>query len=434
MKSGKRVLRVIGALWVLALLFVTSVSVLAQDRTVVTVWMHNHEPRVPLDEENIARFEAENPDINVELVIIENAEFDTRLNTGLASGEGPDVFNQWTAFMGEFQSAGLLAPVDPVAFGVESLEDIYALYGDSAAAFLAGATFGEQLFGIPTELSVYACYANNEMFAAAGLDAATDFPATWEEMRDVAEQLTVRDANGVPTQRGFDFQWGASIMMYLQFDPMVRQLGASMIDQETMTATVDTPEVAQVMQYWYDWANTWNLGGPQYTDPRTGFWNKEVAIDCSQGNWGVPLIEEAGIDWSVHPVPRWENAVNDNGFALYAYFLMVNAFSEPEVQAAGWKLISYLTSTPDRALTEAGLFQPRVDFTATDTFLEDPVMPTFLAEMSVSFYTPLIPAWTESADVLQRARDRIISGGEDIATVLAETGTEVNDVISSAME
>jgi multiple sugar transport system substrate-binding protein len=281
---------------------------------------------------------------------------------------------------------------------------------------------------------VYACYANNEMFRAAGLDPETDFPETWEEMREVAEALTVRDENGVPTQRGFDFQWGASIMMYLQFDPMVRQLGASMIDQETMTANVDTPEVRQVMQYWNDWANTWNLGGPQYTDPRTAFWNKEVAIDCSQGNWGVPLIEEAGIDWSVHPVPRWENAVNDNGFALYAYFLMVNAYSEPEVQAAGWKLISYLTSTPDRALTEAGLFQPRVDFTETETFLNDPVMPTFLDEMSKSFYTPLIPAWTESADVLMRARDRIVSGGETADTVLPETNPEVNDVIMSAME
>lgn len=426
--------RVLYIVCTLLLLTVTSLNVLAQDKTVVTVWMHNHQPRVPLDEANIARFEAENPDIDVELVIIENAEFDTRLNTGLASGEGPDVFNQWTAFMGAFHSSGLLAPVDPVAFGVESMDDIYALYGESAQAFLAGATFNDQLFGIPTELSIYACYANNEMFAAAGLDAATDFPETWEEMRDVAEKLTIRDANGVPTQRGFDFQWGASIFMYLQFDPMVRQLGGSMIDQTTMTANLDTPEVKQVMQYWNDWANTWNLGGPQYTDPRTAFWNKEVAIDCSQGNWGVPLIEEAGIDWSVHPVPRWAESVNNNGFALYAYFLMVNAYSEPEVQAAGWKLISYLTSTPEQALTEAGLFQPRTDFTETDTFKNDPVMPLFLQEMSTSFYTPIIPAWTESADVLQRARDRIITGGEEASTVLAEAQPEVEDVIQRAME
>jgi multiple sugar transport system substrate-binding protein len=433
MKSRTWVLRFVCALSLLALLAVTSIGVLAQDRTVVTVWMHNHQPRVPLDEENVARFEADNPDIDVELVIIENAEFDTRLNTGLASGEGPDVFNQWTAFMGTFYNSGLLAPVDPVAFGAESMDDIYALYGDSAEAFLAGATFDGQLYGIPTELSIYGCYANNEMFAAAGLDAATDFPATWEEMVTVSEALTVRDANGVPTQRGFDFQWGASIFMYLQFDPMVRQLGASMIDQATMGANLDTPEVRQVMQYWNDWTNTWNLGGPQYTDPRTGFWNKEVAIDCSQGNWGVPLIEEAGIDWSIHPVPRWESAVNDNGFALYAYFLMVNAFSEPEVQAAGWRLVNYLTSTPERALTEAGLFQPRADFTQSDTFLNDPVMPLFLQEMSTSFYTPLIPAWTESADVLQRARDRIISGGESADDVLPEANLEVNDVIQGAM-
>jgi multiple sugar transport system substrate-binding protein len=287
------------------------------------------------------------------------------------------------------------------------------------------------LYGIPTELSIYGCYANNEMFRAAGLDPETDFPATWEDMKTVAETLTIRDDSGVPVQRGFDFNWSNPIYIYLTFDPMVRQLGGKMIDEETLTATLNTPEVQQVMQYWIDWANTWKLGGPQYTASIQAFLNKEQAIECTMGNWGVPGIEEAGIEWSLHPVPRWANAVNDNGLAMYAYFLMVNAYSPPEVQAAGWKLISYLTSTPDRAMKEAGLFQPRTDFTETDAFLSDPVMPLFLEEMSKSFFTPLIPGFTESGDALSRARDRILNG-EDMTTVLTEAEVEVTDVIANA--
>lgn len=419
----------------LLLVVLSSVSgVVAQDKTVVTVWMHDHTPRVPMDEDNVARFEAENPDIDIELVILENADFDTRLNTALASGEGPDVFNQWTAFMGQFYNAGLLAPVDPVAFGVAGIEDVYALYGEAGETFLAGATFEDQLYGIPTELSIYGCYANNDMFTAAGLDPATDFPETWEEMREVAEKLTIRDANGVPTQRGFDFPWTLSIFMYLVFDPMVRQLGGQMVDEVNLTVDLDTPQVMQAMQYWNDWVNTWNLGGPQYTDSRQAYWNKELAIDCTQGNWGEPISKENGINYSIHPVPRWAEGVNDNGFALYAYFLMVNAYSEPEVQEAGWKLIRYLTDTPDRALAEAGLFQPKADFVTTEAFLADPVMPLFLDEMSTSFYTPLIPGWTESVDALARARDRIVLGGEDMATVLAEAEVEMTDIIQRAAE
>lgn len=432
MKTKNLVSRLFLMFVLVALTLVTGTSALAQEPVKITVWMHNHQPRVPLDEANIARFEAENPDVDVELVIIENAEFDTRLNTGLASGQGPDVFNQWTAYIGQFYQSGLLAPVDPKPLGFDSIDEVYALYGEAGEKLLAGATFDGVLYGIPTELSIYGCYANNDLFREAGLDPEKDFPKTWEQMREVAEKLTVRDSGGSPTRRGYDFPWTSPVFMYLVFEPMVAQLGLRIVDDLELTVNLNNEQVMQVMQYWYDWVNTWKLGGPQYTDSRTAFWNGELAIDCLQGNWGVPLIEEAGIDWSLHPAPRWENAVNDNGMALYAYFLMVNAFSSPEKQEAGWRLIRYLTDTPEEALTQAGLFQPRVDLLQSETFLNDPVMPLFLEEMSKSFYTPLVPGWNESAAALARARDRIVLNNEDMATVLAEAQQEMMDIIARA--
>ncbi len=61
-----------------------------------------------------------------------------------------------------------------------------------------GIRFAGKLYGVPTEVSNYACYLNNAMWKAAGLDPRQDFPKTWEEMPAVAEKLTKRDANGVP--------------------------------------------------------------------------------------------------------------------------------------------------------------------------------------------------------------------------------------------
>jgi ABC-type glycerol-3-phosphate transport system substrate-binding protein len=87
--------------------------------------------------------------------------------------------------------------LDFEAAGFSSIEEVYAAY-ESGEALLAGARFGDTLYGLPTELSIYACYANDDMFQAAGLDPTTDFPNTWEEMVDVAEKMTVREDN-VPT-------------------------------------------------------------------------------------------------------------------------------------------------------------------------------------------------------------------------------------------
>jgi len=330
--------------------------------------------------------------------------------------------------MGEFYKQGIIVPVDAEAAGYASEEDIYKAY-ESGNALLAGATFDGKLYGLPTELSAYACYANDDLWKAAGLDPAKDFPKTWEEMKDVAEKLTVRDANGAIVQRGFDFHWGASIFMLLIFNPMVQQLGGNMIDETTYTANINTPEVKQVMQYYYDWVNTWKLGGPQYTTDRTDFLAGKLATDCDFGNWGVPQMVEAKINYSIHPQPRWKDAKNNNGMANYAYFFMVNSAASPEVQKAAWKLAGHLTSEPGKYLDVAGLFQAKADYIASDEFKNNKIMPIFLQEMGVSTYHPRIAGFFEVADALMRARDRIVTGGEDMDTVLAETQTEVTEIL-----
>ncbi len=409
-----------------------SFSVMAQDAPVtVKLWMHIHPPRVALDQELIAQFEKDNPNIKVEYTTVPDQDWDTTLATALASGAGPDLFNQATFAMGQFYAQGNIVPVDAAAAGYTDQKSIYDAYsyGDS---MLAGATFDGTLYGLPTELSTYGCYANNALFKAAGLDAAKDFPKTWEDMKTVAEKLTVRDASGALTQRGFDFFWSNSIFMPLIFNAMVEQAGGEMIDEKNYTANIDTPEVKKVLAYWNDWANTWKLGGPQYTTDRDAFLAGQLAIDCDGGNWFAPQATDAKIDFSIHSIPRWADAKNDNGFANYAYFFMVNSQAATPVQAAAWKLAGYLTSFPDRYLATAGLFQAKKAFVESDAFKSNTIMPIFLTELGKSKYHARIAGFSEVADAMMRARDRVVTGGEDPDTVLADAQTEIQGILDNA--
>jgi multiple sugar transport system substrate-binding protein len=425
---GRQRLIVLGMLLMVVLLGTTAY---AQEPVTINLWMHEHPPRVPLDEEKIAAFEAENPDINVEYTVVPAPEWATTIATAMASGAGPDLFNVDSFSIGDFFVNGNLVPVDAAAAGYADQQAIYDSYA-GGEAMLGGATFAGQLYALPTEWSAYACYTNNALWEAAGLDPEADFPETWEEMRDVAEQLTVRDDNGAITQRGYDFRWGPAIFMMLSFNPMVQQLGGNMIDEANYTANINTPEVKQVMQYWSDWANTWKLGGPEYTDDRTDFLGGALATVCSTGNWFAPQADDAGIEYTIHRIPRWEEATNDNGFASYGYMFVVNSAAAPEVQAAAWKLAGYMTSFPDEYLETAGLLQPKKDFVESEAFQENPVMPVFVDELSVDIFNPRIAGFNEVADALLRARDRVVSGGEDIDTVLEETQTEVSDILARA--
>ncbi len=421
--------RIIAVLIIILLTASVAPTAYGQGPVTVKLWMHIHPPRVALDEELIAQFMEENPDIIVEYTTVPDQEWDTSLATALASGSGPDLFNQATFAIGDFYTQGILAPINPEAAGYadqQAVLDAYA-YGDS---LLAGAMFGDTLYGLPTELSTYACYTNDDLWEAAGLDPATDFPTTWEELKDVAEQLTIRDDSGAMVQRGFDFIYSNAIFTMLIMNPMVQQLGSDMIDETTLTAHIDTPEVQQVLGYMNDWVNTWQLGGPQYTFVRDAFLAGEVAIDCDFGNWGVPQMEDAGINYSIHPEPRWEDAVSNNGMANYAYFFMVNSAASPEVQEAAWKLAGYLTSFPQEYFDVAGLFQSKLDFVESEAFQENTVMPIFLQEMGVSKYHPRIPALLEVADAIMRGRDRVLVGGESMDTVLPELEQEVNDILA----
>ena len=66
----------------------------AQDEPVtITAWGHNYLPRVALDQEMIAAFMEDNPHITVEYNPVPS-DFYATLNTAMASGAGPDMFNQ----------------------------------------------------------------------------------------------------------------------------------------------------------------------------------------------------------------------------------------------------------------------------------------------------------------------------------------------------
>jgi len=418
----------------LVAMLLVSYGAAAQSQPVtVKLWMHQHPPRVPLDEELLPRFAAENPDIKVEYTVVPAPEWATTLATAMASGAGPDLFNVDSFSVGDYYTHGNIVPVDAAAAGYADQQAIYDSYV-GGEAMLAGATFDGQLYGLPTEWSAYACYTNNALWEAAGLDPEADFPATWEDLKTVAEKLTVRDSNGAITQRGFDFRWGSGLFMMLSFNPMVQQLGGNMIDEVNYTADIDTPEVRTVMQYWNDWANTWKLGGPQYTDERTDFLAGNLAIDCTVGSWFAPQADNASIEYTIHPVPRWKDAVHDNGFASYGYMFTVNSQAAPEVQAAAWKVAGFMTSFPDQYLATAGLLQPKKDFVESDAFKENEIMPVFVDELSKDIFNPRIAGFSEVADALLRARDRVISGGEDMDAVLADAQTEVSDILTRAKE
>jgi multiple sugar transport system substrate-binding protein len=385
------------------------------------IWMHEHPPRIAIDKAIIAEFEAAHPDIKIDYQVIGASEYGTKLLTAFASGGGPDVFNNTVQLVAQYYNSRIVAPIDYAAMGYTGEQQLTAKY----ASGFEGIRFAGKLYGVPTEVSNYACYLNNALWKEAGLDPAKDFPTTWEAMPAVAEKLTGRDANGNPIRRGFDFDWPSAPAYWLTLSTMMHQNGANLIDEDSYTATFNNQAGVKVFQFLVDWTNKLRLGGVQYTDSRTAFLSGKLATDCSFGIWGIPQMVDAKIDYTVHKLPRFSGGL-DEGYDAYAYYMMVNARSPSATQLAAWTYVRYYTDQATRLFAGAGLFVPRAEVAAKAT---DPNSLVFLDELKKAKFAPRVVGYGQVLDVMLRGRDRMIQGGEPVASVLPALQDEVNAVL-----
>ena len=387
------------------------------------IWMHEHPPRIPIDKAIVAEFEKVHPNIKIQYDVLGVADYTTKLLTAFASGSGPDVFNQTSALVAQYFTSRIMAPVDYAAMGYADEKALMAVYSTG----LDGIRFGGRIYGIPTEVSNYACYTNNAMWKEAGLDPNKDFPKTWEEFPAIAEKLTQRDANGVPRRRGFDFNWPGAGAFWNSFNALLQQRGGNLVDEEAYKATFDTPANQRTVQFLVDWANKHRLGGPQYTDSRSDFLGGKLATDCTFGIWGIPQMHDAKIDFTVRPAPRFADATSDNGMNSYAYYMMVNARSTPAVQQAAWTYVRYYTDQANRLFAGSGLFVPRQEVAAMAVDANSQV---FLNELKKAKFPPRVVGYSQVLDAIMRGRDRMVQGGEPVAKVMPEMNKEIDAILT----
>jgi multiple sugar transport system substrate-binding protein len=400
----------------------------AAEKVTVVYWGHDFTPRVELDKKYIAAFMKDNPNITVDYVVTPGQDYDTKLATAIAAGTGPDLFAQYDTFTGQFHAAGALVPVDFLALGFGSQKELTDQYV-SAENTLGGALFKGELYGIPNEVSIYGCFLNNQLWKEAGLDPVKDFPKTYEELVPIAEKLTKRDDSGKLVQRGFDFMWLDPTYTLDYLIVWARQFGVEIIDAETNTAHLDSPEAEMAMQFIVDWANKYKLGGPGYQESRTAFQTGTMAMECTFGSWAVDLMVQNKIDYTIQMQPLWAGAKVKNYATPYAYFHMVSVKSPDNVKQAAWKLAWYLDSHPEEYLKAGGLLQPRKTLIESQTYKDLPNLNLFLDEMSTSAYAPPMPGYSEIVDSVVRARDRCVTQGMDVKTSLAQAQQEVTAIL-----
>lgn len=138
----------------------------------------------------IKDFETQEENIKINYVKQSKEDYRERLVNSLARGTGPDIFrfhNTWVPM--------LLASLDPLPAEVMDAEDYGQTFYPVAASSLRS---GTSLFGIPLMFDGLGLYINEDIFSQSG----ETVPATWDQLRRVARELTVKGEQGQIVQAG----------------------------------------------------------------------------------------------------------------------------------------------------------------------------------------------------------------------------------------
>lgn len=171
----------------------------AQEKVTIRWWhIQTAEAQAAFWQQVADEFMAQHPNVNIEITILENEAFKSRLVTVMQAGDPPDLFQSWGGgVLWKYADAGLVRNIAP---------ELEGEWKDSFAAKAALELYGRngEYYGVPWTWGAVGIFYNKDLFAKAGLDPENP-PQTWDEF--LAAIKALKDAGITPIALGEKDKW-----------------------------------------------------------------------------------------------------------------------------------------------------------------------------------------------------------------------------------
>ena len=192
----------------------------SSEKTKLTFWCHENEPWIASYEAMAEKFEAANPEYDVEVVSYPFNVYTEKIQTALtASTAGPDIIAVWGGMAPSYIESDALAPVPD-----EMAEDIKSDYMEPTIGVYQKEG---QLYGVAMEynLEYGGMIVNKKLFEESNLE----YPTTWEDLRKVSQAVSEMDGD-VPVMEGFEMMDGDSLIC--NYLAMILQQGGQYLNDD----------------------------------------------------------------------------------------------------------------------------------------------------------------------------------------------------------
>lgn len=289
--------------------------------------------------------------------------------------------------------------------------------------------FKGKLWSVPFGVNNIGIYYRPSLFAAAGIKK---LPETWDELREVAKQLT-RDSDGDRRidRHGIFLPLGKGEFTVFIWTPFLWSAGGDLVKGDR--PQLNTPEAIAALQLWDDLvkSNAAILSQPERGYEEDNFISGKVAMQIS-GSWALRFMTQKKIDFGVMPIPRDRTVATTIGGENLFLFK-----SSPEREAAAWKFVEFVMSAAFQTewASQTGYLPTNLKSQRSPEyakFIEKmPAVSIFLNQMSAGRSRPLSADYPRISESVGRAIEATLLQKSSPAKALAQAQRNLDLVLGT---
>lgn len=357
----------------------------------------------------IPKFEEENPGIKVNAVSHEWADLHEKLLISAQSDTLPDVARLDSAWVPEFEEAGILVPLD------EEMSDFEEVSSGLLESAMSTAVIGDHTYGLALNTSTKILFYNVDAFKEAGIEV----PTTMDEFVEAAKTLAGTNSNGQQI-------WGYDEPALAGWNlcPFIWSMGGSITNEEQTQASgyINSPETVkaiETLKELYDAGaiTGWNSGDIPMTD---GFGTGRYAM-LLEGPWKVAEMEGAYPDFAYETA---EIPAGDGGSISVLGGEDIAMFQGGAHTEESWKFMKFMTSEyAQEEMAKCSQIPVNKEALESDTVKEADFAP-FISTLSTAKSRPTVACWSEMDSELSVAVTAVMNHektAQEAMDELAET-------------
>lgn len=286
-----------------------------------------------------SQFESDHPGVTIQYSVQSPKDYSERLISACARGQCPDIFRFHSTWTSQYFQRGLLATMPAGIYTPGEYESTFYPVVASDLRTPNG------YVGVPLMFDGLGLYINKRILQASGRSV----PTTWDELRSLAKELTVKGADGSIERSGIAMGTAANVDHFSDIlatliyqnggDPLKPENFGSQTQSSTGPGTAPASLTGDALTFYTQFSRTdkvWNETMPNST---YAFAIERTAMILAPAYRAIEIKKiNPNFEFSVYSIPQLPGKPVTN-----ANYWVEGVSKSSKEQQAAWELLKYLS-------------------------------------------------------------------------------------------